>query len=81
MSSQIMQSGLTTFTSGNRQVVAWAANNTFLVTLLNSTFIPNIVHSVITVYLHNDGTFSKHDLSMWLQLYVSQFPYFPAIPK
>ena len=76
-----MQLDLTTFTSGDGRVAAWGPNNAFLVTSPNANFVPDIVQGIITVYMCDDGAFGRHDPMQWPQLYVPQFPYFPAIPK
>ena len=62
-------------------MAAWGPNNAFLVTSPNANFVPDIVEGIVTVYLCDDGAFGKHDPTQWPQLSVSQFPYFPAIPK
>lgn len=62
-------------------LAAWNLDKSCLITTPNATFIPEVVHGLVTVCLRDDGSFGKHDPTQWPQLFVWQHPYLATIPK
>lgn len=53
----------------------------FLITTLNTDFVPDIVQGVVDLILLVDGKYGPMDPIQWPQIFILQYPYLATIPK